>query len=153
MPSKSVTKFLFAQNSGLNTLIERAQHLQKLTSTLQKILRDMGSSELAEHINFANFHDNTAVITADTPAWLTQLRYQAPTLLKHLKQQPGLQELRKLQFKIQPPSQAPLLKPARRAALSTYGADVLKSAANGTEDTELANALRRLSQQKHTETK
>ena len=152
MPSKSVAKFLSAKNSGLNSLVERAQHLRKLTAILQKVLHDGGNSGLAEHVNFANFRDNTAVITTDTPAWLTQLRYQAPVILKHLKQHPGLQGLRKIQFKIQPPSQAPILKPARRASLSTYSADVLKSAANGIEDTELSDALRRLSQQKDTDT-
>lgn len=157
MPSKSVAKFLSAQNSGLNTLIERAQHLRKLTAVLQKVLQetlpDGSRSELAEHVNFANLRDDTAVITTDTPAWLTQLRYQAPVILKSLKQQPGLEGLRKIQFKIQPPSQAPILKPARRAVLSTYSADVLESAANGTEDAELSDALRRLSQQKYTESK
>ena len=155
MPSKPVAKFLSAQNSGLNTLIERAQHLRKLTATLQKVLQETspGNVELAKHVNFANFRDDTAVITTDTPAWLTQLRYQAPVLLKHLKQQSGLQGLRKIQFKIQPPSQAPILQPARRAVLSTYSANVLESAANGTEDAELSDALRRLSQQKCTDNK
>ena len=150
MPSKPVANFLTAQNSGIATLLERAQHLQKFTSALQKILHDNGNPELAEHVNFANLRDDTAVITTDTPAWLTQLRYLAPVILKRLKQQPGLQRLRKIQLKIQPLSQAPILKPARRAALSTQGAHILESAANGTEDVELANALRRLSQHQKT---
>lgn len=152
MPSKSVAKFLSAKNSGLNSLVERAQHLRKLTAILQKVLHDGGNPELAEHVNFANLRDDTAVITTDTPAWLTQLRYQAPTILKQLKQQPSLQGLRKIQFKIQPSSQAPIQKPARRAVLSAYSADVLESAASGTEDAELSDALRRLSQQKYTDT-
>ena len=151
MPSNSVAKFLSAKNSGLNTLIERAQHLRKLTTILQNILHDGANPELAEHVNLANFRDDTAVITTDTPAWLTQLRYQAPVILKQLKQHPGLHELRKIQFKIQPPSPSPILKPARRATLSAYSADVLKSAANGIEDDELSAALRRLSQKKGTD--
>lgn len=154
MPSKPVAKFLSAQNSGLHTLLERAHHLQEFTLALQKVLQEIlpnvTSPELSEHVRFANLRDDTAVITTDTPAWLTQLRYQAPILLKQLKQQPGLQGLRKIQFKILPPAQAPILKPARRATLSTYSADILKSAANGIEDTELSEALRRLSQQQCT---
>ena len=152
MPSKSVANLLAAQASGLNTLVERAHYLQELTTILQKILHDIlqdkGNPELAKHVNFANLRDDTAVITTDTPAWLTQLRYQAPVILTHLKQQPGLQGLCKIQFKIQPPSQNPILKPARRATLSAHSAAILKSAANGIEDTELSDALRRLSQQK-----
>jgi len=154
MPSKSVAKFLSAQNSGLHTLLEHAHQLREFTLALQKILQEiLPNPELSEHVRFANLRDDTAVITTDTPAWLTQLRYQAPTILKRLKQQPGLQGLRKIQFKILPTSQAPILKPARRATLSTYSADVLKSAANDIEDTELSEALRRLSQQKSTDSK
>ena len=157
MPTKSVAKFLSGKNSSLNTLIERAQHLQKLTRILQNVLQnishDANAAQLAKHVTFSNLRDDTAVISTDTPAWLTQLRYQAPIILQHLKQQPGLQGLRKIQFKIQPSSQAPILKPARRAMLSNYSAEVLRSAADGTDDTELADALRRLSQQKLTNAK
>lgn len=143
MSTKPVAKFLSAKNNGLQSLLERAQHLQMLT----QVLRETLNPELAEHVSLANFHDDTAVVTTDTPAWLTQLRYQAPAILTHLKQQPGLQGLRKIQFKIQPPSQAPILPPARRAQLSSYSANVLESAANCTQDSELSDALRRLSKQ------
>lgn len=147
MPPKSVAKFLSSQNSSLRTLLERAQDLQRLTAMLRNIVRNGISPELSEHVRFANLRDDTAVISTDTPAWLTQLRYQAPVILQHLKQQPGLQGLRKIQFKIEPPAQAPILQPARRALLSRYSAEILKSAASDTEDTALSEALKRLSQQ------
>jgi hypothetical protein len=143
MSVKPVAKYLSAKNNGLHNMLERAQYLQMLT----RVLRETLNPELADHVSLANVHDDTAVVTTDTPAWLTQLRYQAPIILQHLKQQPGLEGLRKIQFKIQPPSQAPILQPARRAQLSTYSANVLESAANCTEDSELSDALRRLSKQ------
>lgn len=149
MTSKSVAQFLSTPNSGLNTLLDRAKHLQKFTTILQDILNDGPNSELSEHVRFANLRDDTAVIATDTPAWLTHLRYQAPTILNHLKQQPGLHGLRKIQFIIQPASQTPFLKPARRAKLSAYSAEILMSAASGTEDTELSEALRRLAHHKN----
>ena len=145
MSTKPIAKFLSAESNGLHILLERAQYLQQLTYVLRESLRGSMNPELAEHVSLGSFHDDTAVVTTDTPAWLTQLRYQAPAILKHLKQQPGLQGTRKIQFKIQPPSQAPISKPARRAQLSTFSASVLESAANCTQDSELADALRRLS--------
>jgi len=148
MPSKPVAQFLSAKNSGLNTLVERAQHLQQLTAILQDVLRTSQNPELAEHVTLANLRDDTAVLTTDSPAWLTQLRYQAPAILKFLRQQAGLQVLGKIQFKVQPPSLEPIPGPPRRAKLSTDSANLLKSAANHTQDTELADALRRLSLRK-----
>jgi len=143
MSVKPVAKYLSAKNNGLHSMLERAQHLQVLT----RVLRETLNPALAEHVTLANFHDDTAVVTTDTPAWLTQLRYQAPIILQHLKRQPGLEGLHKIQLKIQPPSQAPILQPARRAQLSTYSANILESAANCTQDSELSDALRRLSKQ------
>ncbi len=150
MPTQTVAKFLSAKNSELSTLIERAQHLQQLSAVLEDALHHSQQSELAKHVTFANLRGDTAVLATDSPAWLTHLRYQAPTILKLLKQQPGLQALRKIQFKILPSSQKPISQPARRAALSISSANLLKSAANHTPDSNLSDALRRLSLHKTT---
>ena len=141
MSSKPVAKILSTRDSGLHSLLERAQYLQYLTQAL----RDSLDSKLAEHVSIANLREQTAVLTTDTPAWLTQLRYQAPTILQILKQLPDLQNLRKVQFKIQPPSHTPLAQPARRLNLSNSSAHLLESAASGIQDPELAEALYRLS--------
>ncbi len=146
MPPKPLTKILSRQNSALNSLLERAQYLQQLTQAL----RDSLDTRLAAHVTVANLREQTAVITTDTPAWLTQLRYQAPTILSLLKTLPGLQKLQKVQFKIQPASFEPPALPSRRANLSAISAHFLESAASGTEDPELAEALYRLSRHKHT---
>jgi len=145
MPSKPVAKILSRQNSALNSLLERAQYLQQLTQAL----RDCLDEPLAAHVTVANLREETAVIITDTPAWLTQLRYQAPTILSLLKTLPGLQKLQKVQFKIQPTSLSPPIPPARRAHLSATGAHSLESAASSTEEPELAEALYRLSRHKH----
>ena len=142
MSSKSVAKILATRDSGLHSLLERAKHLQLLTQAL----RDSLAPPLAEHVTVANLREYTAVVTTDTPAWLTQLRYQAPVILRALQGLPGLQNLQKVQFKIQPASETPPAAPPRRATLSSSSAQCLKSAALGTENDELAEALYRLSQ-------
>lgn len=101
---------------------------------------------LAEHINLANLRDDTAIITADTPAWLSNTRYLAATFLRLLQQQPGLEKLRRIQFKVQPTNTSDQATPeSRRARLSPASAEVLKSTAVGIQDTELAQSLHRLS--------
>jgi hypothetical protein len=139
--SKPVSRILASSNSGLQPLLERAHFLQALT----RILRDSLEPSLAEHITLSNLRDDTAIISADTPAWLTKIRYLAPIILQQLKQQPGLEGLRKVQFRVQPHTEtAQPTQPPRRATLSSNGAQVLASAAEGIHDPELANALRRL---------
>jgi hypothetical protein len=147
MSTKPVASILSGRDSALNSLLERTQYLRQLTQAL----RDSLDAQLAEHVTVANLREQTAVITTDTPAWLTQLRYQAPTILRLLKTFPGLENLQKVQFKIQPTSNTPPTGPSRRATLSTASAQFLQSAALSTEDDALAEALYRLSQHVRTD--
>ncbi|HHI94684.1 MAG TPA: DUF721 domain-containing protein [Gammaproteobacteria bacterium] len=147
MSTKPVAKILSRQDSALNSLLEHAQYLQQLTQAL----RDSLDTHLAAHVTIANLREQTAVIITDTPVWLTQLRYQAPTILRLLKTLPGLQKLQKVQFKIQPASFTPPPAPPRRANLSATSAHFLESAASDTKDPRLAEALYRLSRHQHTD--
>jgi hypothetical protein len=139
--SRSVAKILAARDSGLQPLLERAQILQSLT----RVLREALDPVIADHISLVNLDNDTAIVAADTPAWLTKVRYLAPILLQQLQQQRGLHGLRKVQFKVQPVMETPPAPPARRAVLSTNSAQLLDSAASGIHDPALAAALRRLS--------
>lgn len=141
---KPVSRLLTTSSGDLQSLLEQAHYLQALT----RVLREAIDPVLADHITVANIRENTAVVAADTPAWLSKIRYMAPTILAILKQQSGLTDLRKIQFKVQP-----TIEPAipdqeiRRASLSSASSKVLESAASGIHDPELASALRRLSRQ------
>ena len=141
---KPVSRLLTTSSGDLQSLLEQAHYLQALT----RVLREAIDPVLADHITVANIRENTAIVAADTPAWLSKIRYMAPTILAILKQQPGLADLRKIQFKVQP-----TIEPAipdqeiRRASLSSASSKVLESAASGIHDPELASALRRLSRQ------
>lgn len=140
---KPVSRLLTTSDGKLQSLLERAHYLQALTRALQEAI----DPALMQHITVTNLRDDTAIVAADTPAWLTKIRYLAPTILHQLKQQPGLEGLRKIQFKVQPlniPTVA--THEARHASLSSSSSKVLESAASGISDPELANALRRLSQ-------
>jgi hypothetical protein len=145
---KPVSRLLTTSKGDLQSLLEHAHYLQALT----RVLREAIDPVLAEHITIANIRENTAIVAADTPAWLSKIRYMAPIILTILKQQSNLADLRKIQFKIQPPNETLAAEQAsieqRRATLSSASSKVLESAASGIHDPELASALRRLSQQK-----
>lgn len=137
---KSSSRILTASNS-LQPLMERAHYLQALT----RQLREAVDPVLAEHISLANLKSDTAIIIADSPVWLANIRYLAPDFLRLLQQQPGLEKLRKIQFKVQPANPAAQAQTEiRRASLSTDSAELLESTANDIQDKELAQALQRL---------
>ena len=138
---KSLASILAAADNGLQPLFVHAHRLQ----TLNRMLRGALGEPLGPHVSLCNIRTDTAIVTADSPAWLTQLRYQAPTVLHILQSQQGLESLRKVRFKVQPASEpAEPVSPPRRASLSLSGAETLKSAAEGIQAPELAEALRRL---------
>lgn len=142
--SKSLDRILSAPDSGLQPLIDHARRLQSLTAALRQGI----DRPLADHISLGNVRGDTAVITADTPAWLSKIRYLGPTLLHILQQQTGLGSLQKIQFKVAPNAASlPSSTPSHRAELSQHGADILKNAASGMDDPELAAALLRLARQ------
>lgn len=138
---KSLASILASADNGLQPLFARAHRLQ----ALNRLLRGALGAPLGPHVSLCNIRADTAVVAADSPAWLTQLRYLAPTVLHILQSQPGLESLRKVRFKVQPASE-PMepVAPPRRASLSPSGAEILKSAAEGMQDPALAEALRRL---------
>ncbi|WP_455218046.1 DciA family protein [Kaarinaea lacus] len=140
---KPVSDLLSAPGSKLEYLLERTRYLQSLTGKLRENIDPV----ISQHIAVANLHETTAIISADSPAWMSKSRYLAPVILQLLRQEPGLQGLNKVQFKVHVPDSPNSHRgEARRADLSASSSKVLESAASGISDPELANALRRLSQ-------
>lgn len=145
--SKSLASLLGAANNGLQPLFVQARKMQ----TLNQMLRGALGEPLGPHVSLSNIRGDTAIIAADSPAWLTQLRYLAPTVLHILQTQEGFESLRKVQFKIRPASEPQAVElPPRRASLSATGADTLINAAEWISDPELADALRRLARNRST---
>ena len=140
-PSQSLSQLLKAPG-GLQPLLKRAEILQALT----QIVRESLDPVMAAHITLSNLREDTAIISADSPAWLSNIRYLAPTLLQILQQQPGLEKLQKIQFKVKPLSDTETQgQTVRRAVLSDTSAQILGEAAGAIQDPELSAALRRLS--------
>ncbi len=139
-PTRPIASLLQSHEGQLQPLLERARRLQAVNT----ILREALGTPLGEHVTLCDVREERAVLQADSPVWLTQLRYQAPAVLHVLRQQPGLAGLRQVQFKIQPASEPPPAPPPRRAKASVEGAALLSETASHIPDQALADALRRL---------
>jgi hypothetical protein len=139
---KTAGKLLAESHTGLAHTLERAIALKQFSAKFQTTL----SAPLKHHCYIANIRDDTVVIAADSPAWLTQLRYQAPKILAYIKQEIGLEQIRKLHFKVIltndiPDTQSMQPKMSQQAAL------VLRQTAESLGDPDLKAAFRRLAQQ------
>jgi hypothetical protein len=142
---KPVSRLLTSSTGNLQSMLERAHYLQTLT----RLLQNSFDPTFSQHITLVNLRHDTAIVAADTPAWLSKIRYLAPAILTVLRQQPGLSKLHKLQFKVQPMEDTHSTSQAnRRATLSMDSSKILESAASGISDPDLANALQRLSRQR-----
>lgn len=138
---KTPAAILAGAGSNLQPLLVHARRLQRLDHALRGALGE----PLGPHVHIGNIRADTAVVCADSPAWLTQLRFLAPTILHILQQEKGAEGLRKIQFRIQPAARLSTAeRTPRRSSLSTSGAETLANAAGYIEDDELAEALRRL---------
>jgi len=127
-------------NSGLHDTLERAQLLQKFSHDLRQFLHP----PLSQHIHFANIRDNVAVITVDDASWLTGARYEAPAILKFIKQKLDLSYLSKVHFKVVFSLQAPEPPLRQRLSMSQQTSKLLLSTSEGISDPDLKTALKRL---------
>jgi len=143
---KSVAGILAAQSASLQSLLERAAVLDGVNHRLLPRL----PAPLNAHICLANVRDDTAIIMADSSAWLTRARYIGPEILNIIRQEPGLDRIKKIHFKIQPEIQhSP--PPASRPQLSENAAELIMSTAKVIDDPNLKAALHNLSRRYHKE--
>ena len=84
--------------NGVAQVLERAKQLRKLSFQL----KTMVDAPLNEHIHVANIRDNTLIIGTDSAVWHTRVKYLAPSILDQMKQIKGLENLKSIEFRIQP---------------------------------------------------
>jgi len=100
--SKTITIGQVLNNSsgGFAQVLERAKELRKLTGHL----RNLVDEPLVDHIHVSNIRDNTLIIGTDSAVWHTRIKYLADSLLQQMKQIEGLENLKSVEFRIQPTS-------------------------------------------------
>lgn len=136
-PTHSIRQ-LMRRDASLKAIADEAKAQQTLLDELRECL----PAELAEHCSAARLRDRRLVISMDSPAWATRLRYLAPQLLESLR--PLHSALATIEVKV---AVARLRPPGRRrkARRSSVGARIIHECALDTSEEPLREALLRLS--------
>ena len=140
-PLRSSSSLFTRSASVLGNLYQRVQHLARV----QKLLDEFLPSNSRGHFLVASFDDEQLLLVADNAHRAATLRYRESELIRSLKQEPQFHRLKQIRFVIRPRI-TPEKKPVEiHKTLSERAAREIASSAKYIEDTELREALIRLS--------
>lgn len=125
------------RGDALGRLHVAAKQFDALARRLRRILPD----EAASHVSGCAVRAATLVVFVDSAIWSSSLRYRQNEILSLARQFLGV-NLQKVQFKVLPAQPSPTSPTA--TAISPGSRQLLRQAASGIPDDELAGALRRL---------
>jgi len=137
---KKIHKYLSGSRDELERLITHAMAISHLNTTLHSIL----DTTLKKHCDIANFIDGNLILLTDSPAWISRLRYQLPTLLKQLQQLAEFKGLIQIKLRIKPKYVASRPTRPHREPISKIAASCLTTLAEHVQDSGLKTALRQL---------
>ena len=144
--SNPIHKLLRAQKSNVAELVTQARQLGHLSDIVQAMLEP----SLADHCHLAHFDGSRMVLVADSPAWAARLRFSLDTLVSQLKQYSNkFHGLSKIEVAVRPELPDLPQPDVVKRAISVEAAQYIEESAQGIEDTELKQALRRLAQRQN----
>ena len=122
---------------GVVQLLDRARELEGIIREIATIL----PVKFISHCQVANLRCTVLVLKADSSAWATRLRYQAPAILEHL-QSHGWPALVEVKLRVGSPNS--VASPVRRAVMSQSTILLIHSLARTYPDAGLRAAWGRL---------
>ncbi len=126
-----------AAPTELNQVLERARALHRIGQWITAIL----PAELAQRVRIANLHNGRLVMSADSAAWGTRLRYFRSAIIARLAEREVT--IRQLDIRVSPHEREPG-PPRRPIPISAAAARTIATTAEHIDDPELAAALIRL---------
>lgn len=137
-PPSPISRILHQKDSKLRELTARAHELRKLEAALKRYL----PASLAAHVELANLRGQVLILSADSAAWATRLRYHRKALIARLSEESGA-PVRDMRIKVSP--RARLLREVAPPQPPGPGARKhMLNAADQIADPELAGAMRKL---------
>ncbi len=133
-----LAQLIGASRSPQGTLYRRAGELLKW----QRLLEREMAPEFTGQWRLARLDDQAVVLYAHSPAWATRLRYVGALIRQTVAAHGGPKQPKLTVRVTTPPARQPT-PPGK--SLSDDAGNVLKAAAQSTDDERLASALRRLS--------
>ncbi len=144
---KKIRKYLSGSSDELENLITRALEISHLNIKFHSIL----DKTLKNHCDIANFRDGNLVLLTDSPAWISRLRYQIPSLLKQLQQLSEFKGITQIKLRIQPKYVERKKRQLHREPISSIAASCLTTLADSVQDFELKTALQQLASRSKTD--
>lgn len=139
MPNRPFANLLNNADPAQRRLLSKARRLQALQTQLRSLLPE----SQADHVAVANIRGQRLVLSADSNAWATRLRYQSADLLRSLRDK-GWPFLR-IDVRVGTRYQLPPVQKVQRS-IPASARQLLKKTAQHVDDPSLAAALQRLSQ-------
>lgn len=129
---------LLRSPDSLGQLRLAVREISRLTNRIRAGLPD----DLGRHVVGCAPRGDTVVVFAESASWASQLRYAQQQILQASREILG-DRIRNVQFRIAPPQTA-VDAPSTIPELSDSTRHLLRRTAEGINDDDLANALRRL---------
>ncbi len=141
-PEHSVQQILNNHAELFSSVTQKLKWLARLN----KLWHAQLDATLANHCRVANLREQCLIIEVESAAWLMQLRFQIPALLKTLRKNAELRDLKEIKWYIQP-AVATARSTKRRPqnlSLSTHTAQLLRETAESMSNAKLRKALENL---------
>lgn len=84
------------RNSKLEELIAKAKELQQLNQIFCSALE----TSLSKHCHLSKIKGSELVVTVDSSAWATRLRYAIPEIIKNIRTQPEFKDIEKIKYTV-----------------------------------------------------
>lgn len=136
---RPLAELLHSASGNQQKLLQKAGRLQQLQSQLHRLL----PADLATHVQLANLRGDRLVLTADSSAWASRLRYLSADLLLQLRTNGW--RCQRIDVKVAPLIQAPPSANVKRS-LSSASRRLLRQTAKHIDDPEMAATLQKLAQ-------
>jgi len=105
-----ISEVITDHGTSLGLLLQRANQLMRVEQLLSGFL----DPELAAHFQVAAIRENRLILISPSASWATQLRMQAPQLVKRLRQA-GVPEIETIEIRVAPLTEQRMAQRKKRA--------------------------------------
>jgi len=137
-----IAKFLSTKTQKLSPLISEAKRITQIKIILNQSL----DNELAKHVQVSRVENKQLRLIVDSPAWATRLRYKQQEIINSFQNYAISKTITSIHIKINPTKldQIKIKTKKNSIALSTDSAKQMKDEIEAISDTELKDALLRI---------
>lgn len=143
MTKHTILNYLQPDSKTLGSLLSRLAQLNQWNRMLCACLSE--ENELSKHCQIVNLSNNSLIVIADNPHWVTRLRFHIPELLPKLRACAGLEKIQAICCKVQPHyTKIKYSKRRPQRVLSTKTAEAIREVANKLSDRKLRDILEKI---------